>query len=88
MEPGNTPPVDIYHFLHWVPESVFGNWRSRASNVGHEMNKLYSDTLNKVDERRKDNNMGSFMDRVLDQNEKLGLNRHELYFLGGVVSFP
>ena len=84
MEPGNTPPVDIYPFLHWIPESVFGNWRSRASNVGDEMNKLYADTLNKVDDRRKHNNMGSFMDKVLDQNEKLGLNRHELYFLGGV----
>lgn len=84
MEPGNTPPVDIYPFLHWIPESVFGNWRSRASNVGDEMNKLYADTLNKVDERRQHHNMGSFIDRVLDQNDKLGLNRHELYFLGGV----
>jgi cytochrome P450 family 619 len=84
MEPGNTPPVDIYPFLHWIPESVFGNWRSRASNVGDEMNKLYADTLDKVDDRRKHNNMGTFMDKVLDQNEKLGLNRHELYFLGGV----
>jgi hypothetical protein len=84
MEPGNTPPVDIYPFLHWVPESVFGNWRSRASNVGDEMNKLYADTLDKVDERRKHNNSNSFMDKVLDQNEKLGLSRHQLYFLGGV----
>jgi hypothetical protein len=41
MEPGNTPPVDIYPFLHWIPESVFGNWRSRASNVGDEMNSRF-----------------------------------------------
>jgi cytochrome P450 len=45
---------------------------------------IYADTLNKVDDRREHNNVGSFMDKVLDQNEELGLNRHELYFLGGV----
>ena len=86
MEPGNTPPVDIYPFLHWIPERVFGNWVSRASNVGDEMNKLYTDMLMKVEERRKTvGDQGTFMDKVLDQNEKLGFNRHELYFLGGVL---
>ena len=52
MEPGNTPPVDIFGFLHWVPERVFGNWRSRARNVGDEMNQLYSDMLTQLEERR------------------------------------
>ena len=86
MEPGNTPPVDIYPFLHWVPEGVFGRWRSRASNVGDEMNKLYADVLDQVeDRRRRKGDQGAFMDKVLDQNEKLEYNRHELYFLGGVL---
>lgn len=86
MEPGNTPPVDIYPFLHWIPESFFGNWRSRATNIGDAMNKLYADMLDQVETRRKhEGDKGAFMDSVLNQNEKLGYSRHELYFLGGVM---
>ena len=86
METGNTPPVDILPFLHYIPESLLGNWKSRAKNVGKEMNELYSQYLDIVITRRsKEVNVGSFMDKVLDQNEKLGFNRHQLYFLGGVM---
>ena len=51
MEPGNTPPVDIFPFLHWIPEAVFDRWRSRASDVGDEMNGLYSDMLKQIEAR-------------------------------------
>lgn len=86
MEPGNTPPVDIYSFLHYIPQKFFGNWISRAQCVRDEMNKLYSRMLDRVIERRETvGNKGSFIDTVLDQNEKLGLNRHQLYFLCGVL---
>ena len=86
MEPGATPPVDIYPFLHWIPQKVFGNWVSRSRNVGDEMNELYAGMLDQVETRRKSRpTINSFMDIVLDQNEKLGLSRHELYFLGGVL---
>lgn len=86
MEPGNTPPVDIYSFLHWIPQRFLGNWVSRAKDVGNEMNDLYSRMLDRVHERRdKIGSKNSFMDIVLDQNEKLGLTRHQLYFIGGVL---
>lgn len=86
MEPGNTPPVDIFPFLHLIPEKVFGNWRSRASDVGDAMNSLYNDMLTGLEKRReKVGPKYSFMDRVLDQKEKLELNRHQLYFLGGTM---
>ena len=50
------------------------------------MNELYAGMLDQVDTRRKSRpTINSFMDIVLDQNEKLGLSRHELYFLGGVL---
>ena len=81
METGNTPPVDIYPFFHWVPERYLGNWVSRAKRVGSEMNALYSAMLDQVIKRREaEGNKSSFMDKVLDQNDKLGYNRHELYF--------
>lgn len=88
MEPGATPPVDIYPLLHWIPQSLFGNWVKRSKQVGDEMNSLYASMLDHVQERRASASgpsRDSFMDTVLDQNEKLGLSRHELYFLGGVL---
>ena len=50
------------------------------------MNSLYNDMLTGL-EKRRDAVGGkfSFMDRVLDQKEKLELNRHQLYFLGGTM---
>lgn len=86
MEPGNTPPVDIYPFLHWVPERFLGMWASRAQDVGREMNGLYSEYLDLVINRRsQEGSRGSLLDDVLDQNDKLQFSRHQLYFLGGVL---
>lgn len=86
MEPGATPPVDIYPFLHYIPQKLFGNWVSRSKDVGKEMNDLYAGLLDHVKERRKSKrSKGSLMDSLLDQEEKLNLNRHQLYFLGGVL---
>jgi cytochrome P450 len=86
METGNTPPVDLIPALHYVPESLLGNWKSRAKDVSKEMNELYSQYLDIVLRRRKKNvNKESFMDKVLAQNEKLGFTRHQLYFLGGTM---
>ncbi|KAE8448861.1 hypothetical protein EG329_008863 [Mollisiaceae sp. DMI_Dod_QoI] len=86
METGNTPPVDIIPALNYIPEQFLGNWKSRARDVSKAMNQLYAQYLDIVIRRRaKDINKGSCMDRVLDQNEKLKFNRHQLYFLGGVM---
>ncbi|GAB1319456.1 hypothetical protein MFIFM68171_09666 [Madurella fahalii] len=86
MEAGNTPPVDVFPFLKYVPEKFLGMWRSRAQEVSDEMNALYGEWVEYGIERRK--NLGSrdcFLDRILDQGEKVGLDRHGLYFLCGTV---
>ena len=50
------------------------------------MKSLYSQVLRDVEERRERGvNRDSFMDRVLDGQEKNRLSRNELYFLGGVL---
>ncbi|KAH6649219.1 cytochrome P450 [Chaetomium tenue] len=86
MEAGNTPPVDIFPFLKLVPERFLGMWRSRAQDVGREMNALYSEWLEYVVRRRQDSgSRDCFLDRVLDQGEKVGLDKHGLYFLCGTV---
>ncbi|KAK4989771.1 hypothetical protein LTR66_006973 [Elasticomyces elasticus] len=89
MEPGNTPPVDIYPFLHYIPERFLGNWVSRATHVKREMNALYNDFLTGIEARRKSSGRKDcLMDRVLDQNEKSEspYNRHQLYFMGGTMT--
>lgn len=93
METGATPPVDIYPFLHWLPQSLFNNWVDRANHVRQEMNALYSDFLTDIRARRKSSGgRGSFMDRVLDhaegsqRAEGLSYSDHELWFMGGTVT--
>jgi cytochrome P450 len=87
MEPGATPPVDIFPIFHWLPESLYKNWITTSKTVGLNMNSLYSSLLNRVRQRRQnpDYNRGSMMDMVLDQNEKLGLTDHQIYFICGVM---
>ncbi|KAK3937785.1 phenol 2-monooxygenase [Diplogelasinospora grovesii] len=86
MEPGNTPPVDIFPFLKYLPESLLGMWRSRAQDVGREMNALYSEWVEHVVTRRRlSGRRDTFLDRVLDNEEKNGIDRHGLYFLCGTL---
>ena len=86
MELGATPPVDSFPLLKCIPQRLLGNWRTRAVEVGDMMKSLYTETLHRVEARREQGiNRGSFMDRVLDQQDKNQLSRNELYFLGGVL---
>ncbi|KAJ5669213.1 hypothetical protein N7462_010283 [Penicillium macrosclerotiorum] len=87
MEPGATPPVDIFPIFRWLPERLYGNWETTAKGVGSDMDSLYGSLLQKAKNRRKSlgSHKPSLMDSVLDQNEKLGLNEHQMAFLGGVL---
>ena len=86
MELGATPPVDSFPLLKIIPQRFLGNWRNRAEDVGALMKSLYSQVMRDVEERRERGvNRDSFMDRVLDGQEKNQLSRNELYFLGGVL---
>ncbi|KAF4636549.1 hypothetical protein G7Y89_g1536 [Cudoniella acicularis] len=86
METGATPPVDIFPFLKWVPESLFGNWITRSRSVGKAMDTLYGRMVSRVLKRREAlGSKGSFLDGVLDQNESLNLTRDQLNFLCGVL---
>ena len=95
METGATPPVDIYPFLHWLPQSIFLNWVDRATHVQKEMNHLYADFLTDIRMRRskEGTGRGAFMDKVLDQadgdakkQDGLTYSDHELWFMGGTLT--
>ena len=88
METGATPPVDIFPWLKCIPERFLGFYVSRARGIGSQMSTLYSDILNRVTVRReKDSSaqLSTFMDRVLDAQEKNALPPNQLRFIGGVL---
>lgn len=78
--------MDLFPFLKVIPERFFGNYITRARGIGQQMENLYLDILRKVEKRREcGHNLGSFMDRVLDNQGKNKLPRHQLQFIGGVL---
>jgi cytochrome P450 family 619 len=86
METGATPPVDILPILKFVPERFFGNWITRSRNVGKAMDALYGRMVSRVMQRRMESgSKGSFLDGILDQQDKLNLSRNEINFLCGVM---
>ncbi|KAI0433347.1 putative cytochrome P450 oxidoreductase [Xylaria sp. FL1042] len=85
METGNTPPVDYFPWLKAIPQKLFGNYKTRALEVGKQMEDLYEDVLQDVLKRRETRNAGSFIDVVLDQQDKIQLPRDQLRFIGGVL---
>ncbi|MCJ1346970.1 hypothetical protein MMC31_005190 [Peltigera leucophlebia] len=86
MEAGAAPPVDIFPILKWIPQRFFNNWITRGRNVGIAADKLYGRMISHVIQRRLGaDSRRSFLDDVLDQQEKLQLNRNELNFLCGAM---
>lgn len=84
--PGKLPPVDIFGFLHYIPEKFFGNWKSKCLEMQRESDTLYGELMELVMERRK--KMGPkdvFADKLVEQQEKLGFNWHEILYMTGVV---
>ncbi|CAI7677834.1 unnamed protein product [Penicillium manginii] len=88
MEPGATPPVDIFPIFHWLPQRLYNNWTKTSKRIGSNMDSLYSSLLSHVRTRRTNPTYPrtTVMDSVLDQSEKLGLTDHQIYFLCGVLN--
>ena len=86
LEPGATPPVDFFPFLQWVPERL-ASWKRWAKRVRKEQRQLYFHLLNETRRLVKEQNVDSFMARILKE-EKTGYDEEHLAYLGGpLVSF-
>lgn len=89
LEPGATPPVDAFPFLKYLP-AFLSPWKLKAKQIRHEQSSLYFKLLN---ETRESLSRGvstmSFMENVLVDQEKMGLNDEQIAYLGGIlVSIP
>ncbi|KAJ5952079.1 uncharacterized protein N7479_010492 [Penicillium vulpinum] len=83
-EIGASPPVDWLPFFKYLPERLWGNWKTRAARLRQRVHDLNSPLVDRVVERRKNIGRAStFLDGVLDQQEKLKLTREEINIMCG-----
>ncbi|KAK0223130.1 cytochrome P450 [Armillaria fumosa] len=82
LEPGAHPPLDILPFLKHLP----GAWKRLCEETRRLQRELYFALLDECQERlRHGQENGCFMEKVLQNQELLGLNRELVGYLGGVL---
>ncbi|KAL8786715.1 MAG: hypothetical protein Q9195_008090 [Heterodermia aff. obscurata] len=83
-EIGATPPVDLLSVLKYIPQRLWGNWRTRAALLRKSIIDLHSPLVDQVIQRREMiGKSDSFLDGVFDQQEKLELSRNEIDVMCG-----
>ncbi|KAI0839866.1 cytochrome P450 [Hypoxylon sp. FL0890] len=83
---GATPPVDLIPAFKYLPECLWGYWKTRAGQLRKTMLGLYHPLVGRVLERRErhqEMRRATFLDGVLDQQEKLKFTRNELDVMCG-----
>ena len=83
LEPGATPPVDVFPILKLLPEWIAG-WKKQAGKVRMEQSNLYGSLL---EDARKKMSLGGehfFLQTVLREQKKSGLSDKQLPYIGGV----
>jgi hypothetical protein len=92
METGNTPPLDVWPVLKYLPDSMMNQWRHRAKDLSNNMYSLYRSLVREVRERRANGTCrDSLMDKILEEQEAPGFDKStalsddKLAFLGGVL---
>jgi len=72
--------------LKWIPQRFLGNWVTRSLEVHDALHNLYGGLLESVMRRREAiGSIDSMLDRVLDQQEKHGLTKHQVMLFAGVT---
>lgn len=85
LAPGATPPVDAFPWLRYIPE-FFAGWKVRAKAIRKEQRSLYFSLLEETKARiSKGALTGSFMERVLQDQSKSGLDDEHIAYLGGIL---
>lgn len=83
LEPGAHPPVDLIPVLKYVPER-WASWKTLCRDIRRRQQKLYLGLRDHCEDRIKEKRRnGCFMEDVIDQQEKLGLNREMIGYVGG-----
>ncbi|KAG8939754.1 hypothetical protein FRC03_006077 [Tulasnella sp. 419] len=86
-EPGNTPPVDVFPFLTYIPDMFVRNWKQRCAIIDQRMQELLSKIANDAEKRLKvDQPNGSYVETMIENAEKWDLDRDDILgVLAGLV---
>lgn len=87
LEPSNTPPVEIFPFLAYVP-SFLAAWKRRAARVRKGMYDVYFRTLEAAKQRHANgedrfSTLFSHMLRQRERGDKVSFTDSQLAFMGG-----
>ncbi|KAK7681815.1 hypothetical protein QCA50_015162 [Cerrena zonata] len=83
VQPGGHPPIDMIPILEHIPER-WASWKTRCQEVKQRQQKLYFGLRDKCQERvNEDRRNGCFIEDLLDQQQKLGLNKELIGYIGG-----
>lgn len=86
LQPGYLPPIDVFPIIKFLPQFLFGNWKTEVNATSREMNQLYGEYLDiVVQRRRREGSKGSFADHLIEQQQELGWTWHELCFMAGLL---
>ncbi|EXJ79931.1 hypothetical protein A1O3_08216 [Capronia epimyces CBS 606.96] len=73
MEPGANPPVDIFPFIRYIPESM-AFWKRRALDAGKTMDDAWREGRERVERRRaRGIKRDSIVDACLDEYKEKGM---------------
>ena len=76
--------MDLLPVLKYLPERLWGNWKTRVRLLRETISDLYTPLVDRVIERRAmGRKLNSFLDGVLDEQEKLGLGRGQIEIMCG-----
>jgi cytochrome P450 len=85
LEPGAAPPVDGITFLQYTPEFM-APWKKKAKQIRHDQGTLYRRLYNETKERmRQGLRTGCFMEKLIDDQKKNGLDDEHTTYLGGIL---
>lgn len=85
LAPGATPPVDAFPFLKHLP-TFLTPWKARAREIRREQRSLYYKLLDETKERASQGKtIGCFMERVLNEQSKSGLDEDQIAYTGGIL---
>jgi hypothetical protein len=85
LEPGATPPVDAFPWLRYIPRAL-GSWKGKAEAIQAEQRSLYFALVKETKARvARGAATGSFMERVLEDQSKGGLDDEHVAYPGGIL---
>lgn len=86
LQPGSTPPMDIFAFTRWIPQQLWGNWVNRVEELKVTLNNLYSEYFDiTVKRRREKGSRDTFTDKLIESQAELGWDRRHMYIAAGVM---